>query len=317
MKQEFRDFKEARSFVQKLNLKRQTDWEEFCKSGKKPQDIPRNPYRTYKKDWKGMGDWLGTGRIATQDMNYRPFKEARKFVHSLKLKNREEWRIFCKSSGKPKNIPANPELVYKNQGWSGIGDWLGTGTIASFNMVYRPFKEARKFAKKQNLKSYKDWSRFCKSGNKPDNIPNAPDHQYKNKGWISWGDFLGTGRIANYNKKYLPFIEAREFVRKLNLKGAKDWAIFCKSGNKPEDIPTAPTSTYKKEWKNWGDWYGTGTIAPQNREYRSFNDARKFVQKLKLKNSKDWENYCQSGNKPDDIPSAPWLVYKEWKKKIK
>ena len=24
------------------------------------------PNRTYKKEWKGMGDWLGTGNIATK-----------------------------------------------------------------------------------------------------------------------------------------------------------------------------------------------------------------------------------------------------------
>ena len=29
----------------------------------KPQDIPSHP-DTYKDEWKGMGDWLGTGSIA-------------------------------------------------------------------------------------------------------------------------------------------------------------------------------------------------------------------------------------------------------------
>ena len=48
-------------------------------------DIPQKPIRTYEKEWKGMGDWLGTGRIADQERKFRPFKEAREFVHSLKL----------------------------------------------------------------------------------------------------------------------------------------------------------------------------------------------------------------------------------------
>jgi len=118
-------------------------------------------------------------------------------------------------------------------------------------------------------------------------------------------------------KEYRSFEDARSYVQKLNLQRQKDWREFCKSGKKPEDIPAAPAITYKKEWKNWGNWLGTGTIAPQNRKYRSFDEAKKFVRSLKLKNSNDWENYCKSGKKPEDIPAAPWRVYKEWEKKRK
>ena len=64
-----------------------------------------------------------------------------------------------------------------------------------------------------------------------------------------------------------------------------------------------------------GDWLGTKTVANQNKIYRSYKDAREFVRSLGLKNQQDWYEYCKSGNKPDDIPSSPWIVYKEWKKK--
>ena len=46
-----------------------------------------------------------------------------------------------------------------------------------------------------------------------------------------------------------------------------------------------------------------------------FEEAREFVRSLGLNGIKEWTEYCKSGNKPDDIPSAPWNVYKEWKKK--
>ena len=65
----------------------------------------------------------------------------------------------------------------------------------------------------------------------------------------------------------------------------------------------------------WGDWLGTGTVASYNMQYRTFTEAREFVRALHLKNTKEWEQYCKSGNKPDDIPFAPWSTYKEWKKK--
>ena len=50
-------------------------------------------------------------------------------------------------------------------------------------------------------------------------------------------------------KKFRDFESAREFVRKLNLKGQKEWGEHCKSGSHPEDISRAPWKVYK-ELKN-------------------------------------------------------------------
>ena len=116
-------------------------------------------------------------------------------------------------------------------------------------------------------------------------------------------------------KQYRDFESAREFVRKLGLKNSRDWEKYCQSKNKPNDIPSAPLKIYKnKGWKGMGNWLGTGVVANQIK-YRSFIEARQFVRKLKLKGTKEWKEYCKSGNKPDDIPAAPWKTYKEWKKK--
>jgi hypothetical protein len=30
----------------------------------------------YKKDWKGFGDWLGTGTIASYNIKYRSYEDA-------------------------------------------------------------------------------------------------------------------------------------------------------------------------------------------------------------------------------------------------
>ena len=54
---------------------------------------------------------------------------------------------------------------------------------------FRDFKSAREFVRKIGVKSAKEWRTYCKSGNKPEDIPSAPNQIYKNKGWISWGDF--------------------------------------------------------------------------------------------------------------------------------
>jgi len=175
---------------------------------------------------------------------------------------------------------------------------------------FRDFESAREFVKSLGLKNQKEWQAYCKSGNKPDDIPSAPKNTYK-KDWKGIGDWLGNGRTRNFR----PFKEARDFVRALNLKGVKEWRAYYKSGNKPNDIPTAPEETYKNEFKGIGDWLGTGSIATKHKVFRPFKEAREFVRTLNLKGHKDWHDYCISGNKPDDIPYSPWKTYNEWKKK--
>ncbi len=100
-----------------------------------------------------MGDWLGTGIVATQMHQYRSFKKARTFARSLDLKNRVEWFDFGKSGKRPPDIPANPNNTYKDKGWAGMGDWLGTGNVAPQLRQYRSFKKARTFARSLDLKN--------------------------------------------------------------------------------------------------------------------------------------------------------------------
>ncbi len=308
----FKPFYEARKFAHSLGLKGQLDWNHYCKSGEKPEDIPADPAQTYKnKGRKGYGDWLGTGRIADNQKVYMPFKEAKKFVHSLGLKNGQEWKRYCKSGEKPENISASPHKTYKDEGWKGFGDWLGTGSIAPRLKIYRSFIEARKFAHLLGLKGQLEWRQYCKSGKKPEDIPANPDSTYENKGWKGYGDWVGTGTIAPRLRIHRSFEEARKFVHSLGLNSMQEWRRYCKSGKKPEDVPTAAHNVYKVQgWKSYGDWLGTGAIAPQLKVYIPFEEAKKFVHSLGLKSESQWRQYCKSGEKPDDIPYSPQNVYK-------
>ncbi|MFL6317835.1 MAG: hypothetical protein ACJ73C_14015 [Nitrososphaeraceae archaeon] len=69
----------------------------------------------------------------------------------------------------------------------------------------------------------------------------------------SWGDWLGTGTIASFNREFLPFSEAREFVHSFGFKNIEEWEKWHKSGQKPADIPTNPDKVYENEWIGWGD----------------------------------------------------------------
>src|SRR5262245_13227061 len=54
---QYKSFKEARAYVHGLGLKFVTQWRAYCKSGKKPADIPAKPDRTYAND--GWGECPG------------------------------------------------------------------------------------------------------------------------------------------------------------------------------------------------------------------------------------------------------------------
>lgn len=65
---------------------------------------------------------------------------------------------------------------------------------------YKPFEEARDFAKSLQLKSRKEWREYVKGQKpeidpqKPADIPAHPDGIYKTKGWLGWRNWLGTDK---------------------------------------------------------------------------------------------------------------------------
>ena len=100
----------------------------------------------------------------------------------------------------PTDIPAKPSRTYENRGWVGMGDWLGTGTVAPFLRQYRPFKKAQTFVHRLGLGSVAEWRKYSKGqmpekGRRPDDIPANPNTFYKDRGWLSWGNWLGMLKI--------------------------------------------------------------------------------------------------------------------------
>ena len=210
---------------------------------------------------------------ARKGSRFRPFMEARAFVHTLGLKNAHEWYCYCKGwlpdKGKrPPDIPAGPQTIYKDSGWKGMGDWLGTGNIATFYMRWRPFGEARAFARSLGLRSIAEWKVYCQGNHprklkRPDDIPMAPENSYRDKGWVNYGDWLGTDRIPGRRGGFRSFMSARAFARLIGLKDLREWRLYCagkmpKKGTPPADIPPNPNEVYKDYgWINYDNWLHT------------------------------------------------------------
>jgi hypothetical protein len=207
------------------------------------------------------------------------------------------------------------------EGWTSWADWLGTTTIATNKRQYRSYDEAKAFVHGLELKSANEWRVYTKSGNLPKDIPVAPYRCYSSKGWTNWADWLGTGTIAYQLREYLPFDEGRALVRTLGLKSKSEWDAHAGSGRLPPSLPRAPHLIYADAgWSTWGDWLGSGTIAPHLRKYRSYHAAKSFVRSLALKSANEWRAYTKSGNLPKDIPACPnqsysskgWMNWEDW-----
>jgi len=250
--------------------------------------------------------WERVGRA-----NWRDFGSARAFIHSLGLESNQDWREFTKSGSLPSDIPASPDRVYKD--WRSWGDWLGTGT-PHWSDIERPaFPIAREQARALRISSGAAWRLLSKEGKlRPKSLPSSPDKVYAKTGWISWGDWLGTNRVADQEKAYRPFNLARQYVRTLGIRSGADYLTKWREGVIPKDIPAKPDKTYKEDgWISWPDWLGRSTEANQNREFLTFEEARNYARRTGLKTGTEWRVWSKQGNRPSKIPANPDQVYAE------
>ena len=232
--------------------------------------------------------------------SWMPFEEAREYVRGLGLKSYTQWRTNSNLKERPVNIPYSPNLVYKNEGWINWGDWLGTGSVATKDIEFVSYQEAKAFARKLNLKTVQDW--FELKSNRPNNIPSAPQKTYENSGWKGWGDFFGIKNYRGNEIDWLPFYIAREIIRKVGLKKVNEWYEYSRSEKLDPRIPRAPEVIYRNNgWNGIGDWIGTNKIADQFKEYLSFEEARNFMKENGILSYNEWKIFRKE-KKIEKIP---------------
>jgi len=131
----WRSFDKARSFVQSLGLRNQTEWFQWARGNHpiikvtKPNDIPTSPDNVYSDDWIGMWDWIGKEKPKNVKPEWRLFHPAKLYVRSLGFRTNKEYRAWANGelSDKPvfpEDLPKYPNEAYRDD-WKSWPDWLG------------------------------------------------------------------------------------------------------------------------------------------------------------------------------------------------
>ena len=144
----------------------------------------------------------------------------------------------------------------------------------------------------------------------PEKIPYNPSTFYNE--WEDWGTFL-RGKKSRKSIMYYSYSECKEIIKKFDIKTKTKWFKEINKIIKIDNrIPYSPLKVYKEDFIGWGDFLGTGRIQDNKKDYLSFNETKEIIQKLKLKSSDEWKQYCK--NKPCNIHATPYKKYKdEWK----
>ena len=249
---EYLDFESARDFVRNKNLRSQKDWYEYVRT-KKPDNIPSNPQLVYKDKWKSLPDWIGTNE-GWEGYQWKSYEESKKFIHTLNLKSRNEWREYYKNNKLPHGIPTTPERIYKEFDFS-MGDWLGTGNISNKEKEFYPFHKSRDIVHQLGLKSGEEWKKYIESDLFDPMIPKAPNMTYRE--FVSMGDWLGYlgDGSHQWTKKYiLEFISSikeellrLDSIELITIINSNNLAKKIKDLGFLEDLGSSKSGTTKRE----------------------------------------------------------------------
>ena len=134
--------------------------------------------------------------------------------------------------------------------------------------------------KKLNQLNIKSGSNYLNTQRKklPSDLPAAPDKHYNNKGWTTWGEFLN--RKSDQLKEFIDYNDLKKLRNSRLVRS--DYQDKYKKIKHKKFIPGVPATVYKNSgWKNWAEFLGTKKLYKV--KYWSFNKARSYVVKFKLK----------------------------------
>jgi len=258
----YQPYAKIKKYAISKGINSQKEWFLLTKTKDFPADIPAAIDVVFQN--KGWVDWYVFLNKKNPNI-FLSYNEAKDLAQKNKISTKKEWQEFVALN---QNLPSNPNKTYNDKGWKDWDDFLGIKRILGVKRNYVNYETAKKFAKNLKINKATEWTEYCKKNTLPYNIPSAVNSIYKNKGWVSWGDFLGTGKIADKNKVFLSYLDAKKIISNLNIKSAMNWRVYCKSGKIPKNIPRNPDQKYKNiGWSSWADFLGKTSKTGKENKY--------------------------------------------------
>ena len=239
-KKNYVSYEDARILVKDLKIKTEAAWRKLPRDSDIFDKVSPAPANFYKD--KGWVSW--THFFFKDRVDFLEYEEARLKSRGMECKSVTEWKAATKDMPE---FPSYPARVYAAYGfdWS---DFLATPIQQKQKRIYMTFNECRKLMVTKGIRTKKQFDEI--KNELAFNIPRAPHHTYRDKGFKNFPHFFG-----QRDTDFLKFVEARARVRRLEFKSVKEYQEASSARDLPDRLPSNPSSYYKgKGWINWTDF---------------------------------------------------------------
>lgn len=303
-------YEECKKFAKATGIKKSEEWKDFIQTFEKdiPKCIPKYPQQWFARDGHRLS-WVG-------------FEEAKEIIKPYKFKLSSDFhKVYEKEKFKEKGIPKQPDQLYKNSGWKSWQDFLNSDYVSAImkSEMAIPYEELKKLVRENGIKTQREYIEWVKK-QKRDDIVASPHQTYSRRGdWVSYPELFGV--LKNQKGRYESFDIIKQKVKKLNIKSKRHFEELKKHDKLPIDIPRNPEDVFRKQWKGYGDFFGTNEQKRKNgygldgTKFWSYNKARKWVINKGINTWQEYKKLYKKGEIPPQIPRSPRDSYvgKGWK----
>ncbi|MDD2127267.1 VPA1269 family protein [Pseudomonas monteilii] len=218
--------------------------------------------------------------------SFHSFANAQHSVRELGITSCKEYQSKRHLDAK---LPSRPERAYASTGWIDWYDFLGIVK----STYYATYNEAQLAALRLGVTSQADYKLQCITDER---LPSKPQRIYLGKGWVSWGQYLGTSKKARF---YALYSKAEAAAQALGAGNRKDYHRLYRTDS---NLPANPHIYYKgKGWTDWESFLGTSSSY-----YRSYEEAVDAVRMLKITSV---PQYKSRRHEDPRLPPHPEILY--------
>lgn len=185
------------------------------------------------------------------------YEDVQAYAQEHKIKSMRAWFIYHNihqgGHPRPRNIPGDPSKFFsRHNQWFGWADLLGTNTKATQQIKddFMSLPACRQWLRRNKIYTVSQFRELCKKGQRPAEIPSAPDKHYG----LKFSELL-----CPKKSPYLSFEAAKAKISQYGFKSYLEYRHYRRDHiEKLYDIPYSPDKIYNKvgQWSSWADFLG-------------------------------------------------------------